>query len=102
MWVQPDVLGLFSESVGSFSSIVGLSASIFSRIVGSILRCYRAEPFIFSGRYNYYTARDNEELGAPSRNGGEWEGKGPRLRGMTCDMRRHARKCDEVEGSGTP
>ena len=51
MWVQPDVLGLFSVSVSSFSDNVGLSALIFSDNVGTKGRCYRAEPFIFSGRY---------------------------------------------------
>jgi hypothetical protein len=29
IWVQPDVFGLFSESVGSFSNNLGFSASIF-------------------------------------------------------------------------
>ena len=53
MWVQPDVLGLFSVSVSSFSDNVGLSALIFSDNVGTKGRCYRAEPFIFSGRYIY-------------------------------------------------
>jgi hypothetical protein len=52
MWVQPDVFGLFSGSVGSFSDNVGLSAIIFSVNVGTKLRCFRAEPFIFSGRYS--------------------------------------------------
>jgi hypothetical protein len=34
IWVQPDVFGLFSESVGSFSNNLGFSTSIFSRNVG--------------------------------------------------------------------
>jgi hypothetical protein len=33
-WVQPDVFGLFSLSVGSFSANVGLSAIIFSLNLG--------------------------------------------------------------------
>jgi hypothetical protein len=53
MWVKPDVCGLFSMSVGSFSGNMGLSALIFSDNVGRKLRCFRAEPFIFSGHYNY-------------------------------------------------
>jgi hypothetical protein len=53
MWVQTDVLGLFSGSVGSFLVIVGLGRVIFSVNVGTKVRCFRAEPFIFSGRYTY-------------------------------------------------
>jgi hypothetical protein len=34
MWAQPDVLGLFSGSVGSFLNNLGLSAMIFSLTVG--------------------------------------------------------------------
>jgi hypothetical protein len=53
LWVWTDVRRLFSESVGSFSTIVGLSSIIFSSNVGMRMRCYRAEWFIFSGRYIY-------------------------------------------------
>ena len=49
IWVQPDVFGLFSESVGSFSNNLGFSASIFSRNVGRKRRCSRAGRFMFSG-----------------------------------------------------
>jgi hypothetical protein len=35
VWIQPDVFGLFSRSVGSFSVNLGLSAMIFSWNVGS-------------------------------------------------------------------
>jgi hypothetical protein len=34
MWVQPDVLGLFSDNVRSFSIIVDLNAVIFSTNLG--------------------------------------------------------------------
>jgi hypothetical protein len=51
MWVQPDVLGLFSDNVRSFSIIVGLSAVIFSINLGMKLRCSRAGRFMFSRRY---------------------------------------------------
>jgi hypothetical protein len=34
MWVHPDVLRLFSVSVGSFSDNVGVSALIFSDNLG--------------------------------------------------------------------
>ena len=51
--VQPDVFGLFSGSVGSFSANVGLSALIFSDNLGTKRRCYRAERFMFSGYYSY-------------------------------------------------
>jgi hypothetical protein len=40
-------------SVGSFSDNVGLGRVIFSVNVGMKLRCFRAERFIFSGRYTY-------------------------------------------------
>jgi hypothetical protein len=43
-------------SVGSFSIIVGLSALIFSLNLGRKLRCYRAERFMLSSRYNYLAA----------------------------------------------
>jgi hypothetical protein len=33
-WVEPDVLGLFSGSVGSFSDNVGLGRAIFSVNLG--------------------------------------------------------------------
>src|ERR671931_329601 len=50
-WVQPDVLGLFLASVGSFSANVGLSALIFSDNLGTKPRCSRAERFTLLGRY---------------------------------------------------
>jgi hypothetical protein len=52
MCAQPDVLGLFLVSVGSFSDNVGLSALIFSDNLGTKPRCYRAERFMFSGYYS--------------------------------------------------
>jgi hypothetical protein len=52
IWVQPDVFGLFSASVGSFLIIVGLSTVIFSLNLGTKLRCYRAGRFMFSGCYS--------------------------------------------------
>jgi hypothetical protein len=52
MWVQPDVLGLFLASVGSFSANVGLSAIIFSDNLATKLRCYQAERVMFSRRYS--------------------------------------------------
>jgi hypothetical protein len=51
MWVQPDVVGLFSVSAGSFSDNVGLNAFIFSWNVGPKARCSRAEDFMLSRRY---------------------------------------------------
>jgi hypothetical protein len=42
IWVQPDVFGLFSGSVGSFSANVGLRAAIFSLNVGMKVCCSRA------------------------------------------------------------
>jgi hypothetical protein len=42
MRVRPDVRGLFSMSVGSFSGNVGLSRVMFSFNVGMSMRCYRA------------------------------------------------------------
>jgi hypothetical protein len=42
MWVRPDVLRLFSMSVGLFSGNVGLSRVMFSFNVGMSMRCYRA------------------------------------------------------------
>jgi hypothetical protein len=53
IWVQPDVLGLFSVGVGSFSDNLGLRAIIFSDNVGRKLRYSRAERFMLSGRYSY-------------------------------------------------
>jgi hypothetical protein len=53
VWARPDVFGLFSASEGTFSIIVGLSATIFSLNMGTKLRCYQAGRFMLSRRYNY-------------------------------------------------
>jgi hypothetical protein len=53
MWVQPDVLGLFLTSVGSFSANVGWSALLFSDNLGTKMRCYRAERVMLLGHYSY-------------------------------------------------
>jgi hypothetical protein len=51
MWVEPDVLKLFSGSVGSFLNNLGLSAIIFSLTVGTNMRCSRAGRFMLSRHY---------------------------------------------------
>jgi hypothetical protein len=58
MWVQPDVFGLFSVSVGSFSDNPGLGTIVFSDNLGRKVRCSQAGRFIFSGRYTYETPFD--------------------------------------------
>ena len=51
VWSSPDVIGLFSINVVSFSIIVVLSALSFSANVVRDGRCFRARAFMFSGRY---------------------------------------------------
>jgi hypothetical protein len=63
LWAESDVCGLFSVSVGSFLDNVGLNALIFSVNVGMKLRCFRAELFIFSGRYTYQAQHTTVEPG---------------------------------------
>src|SRR5271166_1669318 len=53
MWSRPDILGLFSINVVSFSRNVVLSALSFSANVVRDGRCFRARAFMFSGRYSY-------------------------------------------------
>jgi hypothetical protein len=52
IWVQADVFGLFSVSVGSFLDNLGWGRAIFSQNVGMKLRCSRADRFTFAGRYS--------------------------------------------------
>ena len=52
MWSRPDVIGLFSINVVSFSRNVVLSGPLFS---GNVVRksgCFWARRFMFSVRYN--------------------------------------------------
>jgi hypothetical protein len=63
MWAPPDVFGLFSGSVGSFSDNLGLGGVIFSFNAGTKPRCSRAGRLMFSGRYNY--AANPERTPAP-------------------------------------
>jgi hypothetical protein len=51
MQSRPDILGLFSINVVSFSIIVVLSALSFSANVVLGWGCFRARAFMFSGRY---------------------------------------------------
>ena len=48
MWSSPDVVGLFSNNVVSFSIIVVLSALSFSANVVRDERCFRARAFYVS------------------------------------------------------
>jgi hypothetical protein len=66
MWAPPDVFGLFSGSVGSFSDNLGLGGVIFSFNAGTKPRCSRAGRLMFSGRYNY--AANPERTPAPFQN----------------------------------
>jgi len=52
MGVRPDVLGLFSRSVGLSSAQVGLRRVLCSVTVGTKIRCSRTGGFICPGCYS--------------------------------------------------